>query len=260
MMFNHSHPRRGFSYLEVQVAAILLSVGISGIAPLVVIQSRQAARVAERLRDDEPIYLAPVDGDWHRRLGAMADVTPTAAGPLTPQRKVQVHSHQSAWPAFRTHVGTGGYDYWVTYYDPLAYGSQLLWHYTSGTYGSYAEWQFADVPAGYYEVYTTHSARNYWHPAAPFRLYDDAAMIHSTEINQRLLPNDYSYDGQTWERLGTVRIVSGTLRVRLVDETSTTGYLAANAILIRPLAVVSVRSLTPATDAQASCSIRIRTP
>ncbi len=259
-MFTHPRSRRGFSYLEVQVAAILLAVGISGIGPLVVIQSRQAVRVAERLSADQPIYLAPVDGDWHRRLGAMAEIAPTAAPPLTPQRKLQVLSNRSAWPTFHTYAGAGGYQYWVSYYDPLAYGSQLAWHYTNGTYGSYAEWQFTAVPAGYYEVYTTHSARSYWHSAAPFRLYDDATMIHSKKIDQRDLPNDYSYDGQTWERLGTVRIVSGTLRVRLVDETSATGYLAANAILIRPLEVVSVHSLTPPTDTQASCSIRIRTP
>ncbi|QEG38580.1 golvesin C-terminal-like domain-containing protein [Roseimaritima ulvae] len=254
------HSRRGFSYLEVQVAAVLLAVGISGLAPLVVIQSRQATRVAERLTSSEPIYLAPVDGDWHRRLGALADVSASAAAPLTPHRRPQLISSRSGYPAFRTHAAAGGYQYWVTYYDPLAYGSQLVWHYTSGTYGSYAQWQFTDVPAGYYEVYTTHSARSYWHPAAPFRIYDDTAVVHSTQINQRLFPNDYSYDGQTWERLGTVRIVSGTLRVRLVDDTSSPGYLAANAIMIRPLEVVSVRSLTPASDTQASCTIRIRTP
>ena len=52
-------PRRGSSYLEVQVAMVMLSIGMVGLYSMSVVQTRQTSRLTEILPADEPAGLEP---------------------------------------------------------------------------------------------------------------------------------------------------------------------------------------------------------
>ena len=54
--------RRGFSYLETQVAMVLFTMTISGAVPLAVIQTRQLARVESRFEPGSTQYLNQPEG------------------------------------------------------------------------------------------------------------------------------------------------------------------------------------------------------
>ena len=72
--------RRGSSYLEVQVAMVLLSIGIGGLYSLSVIQTRQSVALERMLPADEIASINPVaDANpsvaaWAQKLGAYADM------------------------------------------------------------------------------------------------------------------------------------------------------------------------------------------
>ena len=84
--------RRGFSILEVQVAFILLGIGVAGVCPLVIIQVKLARRVAAGFEQNG--WLRPVDANeparrtylvapaerWSRKLGATASLSATPGG------------------------------------------------------------------------------------------------------------------------------------------------------------------------------------
>jgi Tfp pilus assembly protein PilV len=90
--------RTGFSLLEFQVALVLLGIGLVGLFPLVVMQSRAVASLERRLAPQTTYYLVPWPSPWARKLGAKAQVTATpsagsaAAVPLTPVNDVSVLS------------------------------------------------------------------------------------------------------------------------------------------------------------------------
>jgi len=73
------HPRPGYSFLEVQVAFVLLGIALSGLVPLIVMQSKQLRHVEARFRDGTEHHLAPSPSEWASKLGAAASVaTPDA--------------------------------------------------------------------------------------------------------------------------------------------------------------------------------------
>ena len=76
--------RLGFSFLELQVAGVLLAVGLAGLAPLVVMQLKQTARVEARVPDEQPLYVVRSPEDWTRKLGAsgrLSSTPPTLSAP-----------------------------------------------------------------------------------------------------------------------------------------------------------------------------------
>ncbi len=88
--------RSGFTLLEVEVAFVLLAIGLSGLCPLVVVQlklSRQLARANPQsgepaingatpyLSPDATYYLIPAATTWERKLGVAATL---ATAPGTP--------------------------------------------------------------------------------------------------------------------------------------------------------------------------------
>jgi hypothetical protein len=84
--FHRQPPAGGFSFLELQVAFVLLGIALMGVVPLVVMQSRQLKAIEGRLGHGQTYYLVPAESEWARKLGARATIQPTQpqqTGPST---------------------------------------------------------------------------------------------------------------------------------------------------------------------------------
>jgi hypothetical protein len=68
-----------------------------------------------------------------------------------------------------------------------------------GTGGNYADWKFADLSAGKYNVYVT------WHGSSNratnslFSVMQDENVLASTRVNQQSDPFGPAIDGQPWQ-------------------------------------------------------------
>ena len=99
----------GFSFLELQVALVLLGIVLAGLGPLVVMQSRQLQRIEQRLNDTTTYYLVPSTATgaprsstylWSRKLGAAASIaTEDSSTVPTPPIQVHVNFQRPADPA-----------------------------------------------------------------------------------------------------------------------------------------------------------------
>ncbi|NLF30482.1 MAG: hypothetical protein GX591_06305, partial [Planctomycetes bacterium] len=107
------------------------------------------------------------------------------------------------------------------------------YHYTRGT--GTATWQFADVPTGQWEIYAV------WHPHegqasnARYRIVTDGPQSAADVlVDQRVRPEGLSYDGRTWQPLGTfAKFADGTVTVSLIAD-GADGTVVADAVLLRP--------------------------
>jgi hypothetical protein len=96
-----------------------------------------------------------------------------------------------------------------------------------GTGGNYADWQFADLSAGKYNVYVT------WHGSGNrasnslFSVMQDENVLASTRIDQTAQPSGTTIDGQTWQSIGQVTIEDGALDLRLSDSDAN-GFVIAD--------------------------------
>ena len=71
--------RPGFSLLELEVAFVVLGVALSGLCPLVVMQTRHVKDLEARLSPQTVYYLVPSSNSWAQKIGAAAMVTAQAA-------------------------------------------------------------------------------------------------------------------------------------------------------------------------------------
>jgi hypothetical protein len=67
-----SAARSGFSFLELQVALLLLGIALAGMVPLVTMQSKQLKQLEGRFDSATMHYLAPSPSVWARKLGSPA--------------------------------------------------------------------------------------------------------------------------------------------------------------------------------------------
>jgi len=72
--------RDAFSFLELQVALVLLGIALAGLVPLVVMQSKQLKKLEARLDHTATYYLVPSTSTWARKLGAPAAIETEASG------------------------------------------------------------------------------------------------------------------------------------------------------------------------------------
>ncbi len=74
--------RRGFSFLELQVAFVLFGIALAGLVPLVVMQSRQLKKIEDRFNHQTTYYVTPSANLWARKLGAAAGIATEDPGAL----------------------------------------------------------------------------------------------------------------------------------------------------------------------------------
>ena len=101
-----------------------------------------------------------------------------------------------------------------------------------GVGDSKALWTFQNVPLGHYGVYATWKSSMTWSRAtnAPYTIYDGNDSQLTQRIDMRSAPNDETFFRTSWEKLGELDIVNGSLTVELGDNAD--GKVIADAIYV----------------------------
>jgi hypothetical protein len=204
----------------------MFALGLSGLVPLTVVNTRQIQSLAGRMPADETYYLVPPENAWAAKLGAPAEVSQDPPPPQSPVVDLvddgdtgfaQKNRGWYDWYRMRSSSAYGG-DYWLNYPDSK---------------GDEARWTFEDLTAGRYKVFVTYRKAGYQARNARFHVYDRSTELGVAIVNQRTPPSGPVYQGYRWDSLGTFVIHSGVLRVELTDDAD--GYIAADAIRIVPV-------------------------
>ena len=228
--------RRGSSYLEVQVAMVLLSIGMAGLYSMSVVQTKQTARLTEVLPAGEVPALNRSGDDWARKLGVYASIEPTVtpAGSLLPYAYVErVVDDVDGPPAVKKFKDPSDTYDWISWVHASSYRGNVYYHRSYANVGSYIEFETTGLPVGEYEVLTTYHVFTSLGTAIPHQIYDGNTLRATVNVNQTIATSEVTYDGRQWDRLAVVQVKSGKLRVRLVDGPGCQNYILADAILVR---------------------------
>jgi hypothetical protein len=263
--------RHGFSFLELQVALLLLAIALAGLGPLVVMQSRQLRSLESRFDDQTTYYLEPSEDDWARKLGAPAALRTDEPLLATPPVTLiddgdpgygEIDADPVDW---QTAIADDAYQLDARVNDggksEEALLGKVLDLLNGGTNdGDVAYWEFTGLEPGWYEVLVTFPHQVDYAGDAPYTVYDDAAVEGTVRVSQAVAPSGEIFQGVPWESLGVFSIIGGTLRVELGDNAG--GPIVADAVRIVPtgnvVRVVSVdKSLTgDAVTVQASVAVQ----
>jgi hypothetical protein len=212
--YSRSCQRDAFSYLEMQVALVLFAFALASLAPLVIVQSRQARHLQEMLATDTTHYFVPSDDRWARKLGAGAELETVEPPPVSPP----VTLIDNGDPGY-SEIEQGIID-WTTSASPPALGSAMRWNNGNGSLLDSAVWQFTQVTPGWHRVLVTYDADNDHAKAsnAPYRIYDGEVAIATVRVDQTKPPSGSVFAGVPWESLGVFPITQDMLRVELGDD------------------------------------------
>ncbi|MGB7344013.1 MAG: hypothetical protein WBD20_07355 [Pirellulaceae bacterium] len=239
--------RLGASYLEVQVAMVMLAVGMAGLYSMTVVQTRQSNRLRDLLPATEVAALNQAPLPWQRKLGVYASIDETVvpADPVLPNVAVElVLDNEDSFPQFQHYKASGdtyGWNSWT--YSP-AYNGNAHYHRSYDNVGSWCQF-FADgLPPGEYEVLVTYPALSSLGASITHRIYDDNSVLANVDVNQKISTSDVSYGGRMFDSLGVYPITSGRLKVRVLDGPGSQNYILADAILIRTRRSLNLISVT----------------
>ncbi|TWU08186.1 carbohydrate-binding protein [Stieleria varia] len=245
----HPRSRRGSSYLEIQVAMVMLAIGVGGLYSIAIVQTKQTQRLSEVLPSSNVAVLNEAGSPWQKKLGAYAsigDVVTPKQSPIPHTDFVRiVDNSDSSAVSFYPSVGSA--DGWRLRSGPGYRGSIHQYTPPPDTYGfGYAFFNVADVPAGEIEVLVTYPARSSNHNAVRYYVYADGSYQITPTIDQTTPPTDVQYDGVGWDRLGTYRHNGGYVYVLIFQSY---GYnerqrIRADAVCIRSRKSLSVISTT----------------
>lgn len=265
--------RKGFSLVELQIAFLVFAIAVSGLGPLIVMQSRHLKKIESRFTADTTYYLSPSNDDWARKLGAGATLTTSDPGSAAADPVLVSDDADSSFTILNSGIGvpkgngkgkgsgsTVVYN-WTQATNASTYNGKYYYH-EGGTGANTARWSFSDLPAGWYEVRVT------WHEdpvqttAAPFTVYEGTTSKGAFSINQQLAPSGDVIDGRPWQSLGVFSITTGGLAVELTD--AVTERVAADAVrLISVRNVVSINSLEKSLwneDVTAHVTVTVEVP
>ena len=241
------HTRHGSSYLEVQVAMVLMSLGTAGLYSMSVVQTRQSARMSAMLPADEVAALNRVADPWQRKLGVYAEIGDTviADSPATPDMAFETIVDNQQLGSLTYFQAPADMYSWISWNYWPSYLGNSHYHPSLGNVGSYAQFNVTGLVPGEYDVYTTFPALGSLGDAIVHEIRDGGAVVATKVVNQKVAPSELAHAGRMWEKLGHVQINSGALSVRLTDGPGATSFILADAILVR-----SRRSLEVVTIAE----------
>ncbi|WP_182870842.1 type IV pilus modification PilV family protein [Rhodopirellula sp. JC639] len=265
--------RRGSTYLEVQVAMVLLSIGISGLYSLSVIQSRQTAQLQQMLPADQIASINPVtagspaEAAWAKKFGVYADIVPNAVAAPTPNYPLnsgyqEIRDNEDI-SGFTTHAATGGDD-WEEFGGHSGDNESTVHEIqTAAAYGSYAMFSFYSVPPGDYEVFThvpekKNSYVGEFGSAVPHYVYCGSwqGPVH---VDQRALKHDLELSGRWWESLGVYTCTDSTVHVLIYDSPISGDWLVADAVMLRcRRSVEIVTPARPTTSGGATVTVELK--
>jgi hypothetical protein len=218
--------RNGFSYLEVQVAFLLFAIGLSGLVPLTIVQSRQVREAESRLDPDDTHYMVPAERAWARKLGAAASLStdPPAAG--SPPRRL-IDDGESGFS-----LEDNPPQNWAYLASSAGFQADHLFNSPRPS-DDKAVWQFTGLQAGAYEVQVTYPPTAAAASNAPYRVYAGNQLLLETQVDQRTSPCGPMDQGVPWESLGIVAISGSSLSVELHDDAD--GGIVADAVRLVPV-------------------------
>lgn len=225
--------RRGFSYLETQVAMVLFMMTISGVVPLAVIQTRQLSRVESRFEPGTTQYLNQPEGRWARKLGAPAILSDTPPAPAEPT--------EEAWPILTVDDQDEGYreknkswnDWWHYSWSP-AYGGDFTLNFPDDAKDT-AIWEFKNLRPAKYTVLATYPTFAFANRSAKYVLFLNGKKEDDKKVDQTKPIKEPPVDGVPWKKLDTIKVETknATIRVELSDEDAK-GYNVIDAIRLVP--------------------------
>lgn len=250
-------PRRASSYLEVQIAMVMMSIGMMGLFSMSVVQSRQVAKLREILPASETTAINQADSDWARKLGVYSSledsVVPSA--PVEPSNYDFLIDNVDGAPGFTTFRNPSDMYGWTSWNYSRNYLGNSHYHFSQGQLGSWAEFTASEMPAREYDVYITYPNLGSLGSAIVHEIFDGTTLIDTVTVNQTMPATGFTHKGHDWRPLGTYHVHSGSLRVRLTDGPGATSFIIADAILVRsvqrPVRVLSV------TKTQQSATITV---
>ena len=251
------------SYLEIQVALVVLGIGLAGVCPLVLMQLKLLRKLESpdpavsglqviggvRIEDGQvyvpqggapaPVarILQPRADAWVRRLGLAstieASVTPLSYA-VTPSQQVVA-------------VGVPGFSAqgWTPGQDPSEVGSGIYSRSPGDSASGPASWDFAGIAPGYYRVAAT------WPPDS--QNASDATYTLTGASGNPPGPQDQRA-APSASGLG-VYYLDQTLHVELA--VSTTGRVVADSIRVTPLSQVQIRVPVAPTSAGFGVSVQV---
>ena len=225
--------RRGFTFLELQVALVVFAVALSGLYPLVVMQSKHAKKIDSWFSSKSTYYLVPSSDEWARKLGAVASMQTQDPGVKPPAPVLLIDNGETGY----VESGTG----WGAETQKQAYKETLRWN-SAGTGGNTASWQFTSISAGWYDVQVTWLESGNRASNAPYQVYDASKLRGTFLIDQTKAPTGAVLGDRPWQSLATVSISSGSVSVILSDNAD--GRVIADGVrLIAVRNVVQMLSL-----------------
>jgi hypothetical protein len=231
----------------------VLGIALTGLIPLVVMQSRQQARLESRLDAATTHYLVPSSDNWAAKLGAPAIMQSTEPGTKTTAVLVMDNLDSGySESGDDWHDDTGGYQ------D----GSRA---HAAGSGDASATWTFTGLKPGWYQVEVTWNAADGRSNAASYVITDltSPSNVRATvAIDQTQSPSGDTYDGQSWQSLAVVPVRGTSLSVTLAE--SAAGTISADAVrLVAVRNTIQVTSLTRSLSDEtvsASVTVTVETP
>ena len=234
--------RKATTYLEVQVAMVMLAIATSGLYSVSVIQTKQSARltgrVFEEFADAEAAINAPAS-PWARKLGVMATVDEV----VSPAIAIDADSYfvsitdneDSTLTTKFTAPADGDDDSWIDWKYTHCYGGTAFYHEENSNpgAGSYCDQEINGIPAGNYEVLITYPNLYSLGRRIAYEIYDGTTLVKTVYINQWLACNDTQLDGHGWERIAVMPITSGKLKIRIKDGPYAQNFVIVDAIAVR---------------------------
>ena len=225
--------RRGFSYLETQVASVLFMLTLSGVVPLFVIQTRQLNRIESRFEPAKTQYLIQPEGRWAKKLGApalLSDKPPEPADPTSPTYgTITIDDRDAGY----SEQNRSFFD-WYRIGWSAAYGSDFTLNYPDEV-DDRAIWEFTDLKAGKYDILVTYPIFGFANKDAKYEFFLNGEDEGDKKVDQRKSLRDPLVDGVRWKKLDSIKIKQNdsTLRVELSDEDAN-GYNVIDAMRLVP--------------------------
>jgi hypothetical protein len=222
--------------LEIQVAMVLLSIGMAGLYSMSVVQTRQTQMLSDVLPANDTPALNQAGDPWARKLGVYASMenAVTPLGNIVPYSYFeQVIDNVDVPPSVAAYKDPSDIYGWISWNHDRAYRGNVHYHRSYGNVGSYIEFQTTGLPVGEYEVLTTYPIFATLGTAIPHQIFDGNTLRTTVTVNQQIATSEVAYDGRLWDRLAVVQVNSSTLRVRLADGPGSPYYILGDAMLVR---------------------------
>lgn len=254
---NPARRRLGSSYLEIQVAMVLLSIGMAGLYSMSVVQTKQTVRLTNVLSPTDVPALNQSTDEWARKLGVYASLD---AASIPHEDPIPYVYHQqvvdNADSGARYHQDKDDTYGWTDWNYSRAYRANARYHYSYGYVGSRSEFRFDNLPVGEYEVLTTYPEFTSLGTAIPHQVFDDKDLKTTVYLDQRIAPSEVYYDGKYWDRIAVVQINSGKLKVRQLDGPGSTRYIIADAFMVRSARSFQLLSVSKTPDGGATAVLQ----